>query len=108
MSILLTQCHFIINCLVKQNRVYVTTLNLLSSTEQRTCGDLILVIASADRLRTSLSQVRRETCTPVSSSAQVHCSNFSIFCWKVLSHSQVSHDTNMECTLYSFPVSSRA
>ena len=100
--------HIITNRVVKQNHVNVITLNLLSSAEQRTYGDLILVIASADKLRTSLSQVSRETCTPVPSSAQVLCSKFSIFCWKVLSHSQVSHDTNMKCTLYSFPVSSRA
>lgn len=105
MPILIVQCHIIISCVVKQNHVNVITLNLPSSAEQRTSGE---AIASADKRRTSLSQVSRETCTPVASSAQVHCSNFSIFCWKVLSHSQVSHDTNMKCTLYSFPVSSRA
>lgn len=98
----------VINHVVKQNHIGFIMLILLSSTEQRTYGDLILVIAPADKLRTPHSQVSKETHSLVASSAQVQCSNFSAFCWKVLSHSLVSHDTNTECTRYSllFPLES--
>lgn len=107
-QIFILQCHIIINSVVKQNHVNVITPNLLALNRERTYGNLILVIASSDKLRSSLSLVSRKTCTPVASSAQVCCTNFRTFCCKLLSHSQVSHDTNMKCTLYSFPVSSRA
>ena len=92
---------------MKQKHIGFIMLILMSSIQQRTYEDLILVTAPADKLRTPHSQVSKETYSLAASSAQVHCSNFSTFCWKVLSHSQVSHDTNTECTWYSLLISSR-